>query len=59
MSRKQLIQEYGMEVILRCPCGDIESHFMDGRAPTCPLCKRTMEILYGENWEDIKEKHPR
>lgn len=57
--REQLIKEYGMEVILRCECVDIPSHFMEGRAPTCPRCGKRTEILFGENWEDIRKKYPR
>lgn len=59
MTRKELIDNWGLEVILRCPCGDAPSHFMDGRVPRCPVCREKMEMLHGENWEAIKEKYPR
>jgi hypothetical protein len=31
---------------------------MDGRVPRCPVCGHKVEILFGENWEQIKEKYP-
>ena len=57
MSRKSLIDEWGAEVILRCKCGDIPSHAMDMRVPRCPVCREITEVLFGENWESIKDKH--
>jgi len=59
MSRESLIAQYGIEIILRCECKDIPSHYMDGRAPTCPTCKRMTMVLFGANWEDVLEKYPR
>jgi hypothetical protein len=50
---------WGLEVILRCECGDIPSHFMDGRVPLCPVCSQRVELLFGDNWEQIKEKYLR
>ena len=57
MSRKSMIDEWGAEVILRCKCGDIPSHAMDMRVPRCPVCREITEILFGENWESIKDKY--
>jgi len=59
MSRDDLKRDWGLEVILRCGCGDIPSHHMDGRVPRCPKCRQNVEVLYGENWEKIREKYPR
>jgi hypothetical protein len=57
MSRKSLIDQYGSEVMLRCKCGDVPSHAMDMRVPRCPVCREITEIIYGENWEEIRKKH--
>lgn len=57
MTRKELTMYWGMEVILRCDCGDVRSHRMDGKAPTCPKCRKKTEILYGANWETILENN--
>jgi hypothetical protein len=57
MSRKSLIDQWGSEVILRCKCGDIPSHAMDMRVPRCPVCREVVEVLFGANWESIKDKH--
>jgi hypothetical protein len=59
MSREELKRQYGLEVMYRCPCGDVPSHFIDGRVPRCPVCREKVEVLFGEDWEQIKEKYPR
>lgn len=59
MSRESMKNEWGLEVMYRCPCGDIPSHWMDGRVPRCPVCGHKVEILFGKDWEEIREKYPR
>jgi hypothetical protein len=45
MSRKELIRQYGVEIFLKCSCGEIPSHFMEGRTPRCPVCKEVTNIV--------------
>lgn len=45
MSRRELLNNYGVEIFLKCSCGEIASHFMEGRSPRCPLCKEITKIV--------------
>jgi hypothetical protein len=58
MNRDEMKRNWGLEVMYRCPCGDVPSHFMDGRVPRCPVCGEKVTILFGDNWEAIREKYP-
>jgi len=45
MSRKELISLYGIEIFLKCSCGEVPSHFMEGRSPRCPSCMKITKIV--------------
>jgi hypothetical protein len=59
MNREEMKRNWGLEVIYRCPCGDVPSHFMDGKVPHCPVCREIVNVLFGDNWEEIRKKYPR
>jgi len=45
VSRKSLIDTWGIEVILSCKCGTVPSHAMDWREAKCPVCREKMETV--------------
>jgi hypothetical protein len=45
MSRQELVRQYGVEIVLKCSCGEVPSHFMEGHTPRCPLCKELTKIV--------------
>lgn len=51
MSRKELINNYGIEIRLKCSCGEVPSHFMEGRSPRCPACMEVTKIV-AKNHDD-------
>lgn len=54
MTRKELKQQYGPEVILLCSCSAHRSHLMEGKEPRCPSCGDKTKLLMGDSWEEIE-----
>lgn len=53
-AKQRLMRTWGLEIVLRCKCGDIPSHSMMGQYGNarCPQCRQTCEVIDHE-WGEV------
>ena len=49
-SRKQLVQKYGPEIVIKC-CREWKTHWGNGRWGKCGICNQIPELMKGKKWE--------